>query len=147
MIVFVLAAAAVAQWTGPRTEEYRGPGDFCGGGYAIHLARGDRALVLPQSQSAGVQGVRIVLAGREVNVWSGAQREPGPVVLRYGGTAVRQQGEGGGVSYVVSDQSDFALRLTSEAFRGFKHDGWFFNRANFSSSAEDRARCLAAQSY
>jgi hypothetical protein len=147
MILFALAAAAAMQWTGPRTEEYRGPGDFCGGGYAIHLARGDRALVLPQSASAGIQGVRIVIGGREVNVWSGARREGGPIVARYGGTSIRQQISPEGTGYVVSDQTDFALRLTSPAFRGFKRDGWFFSRANFNGNAEDRARCLAATSY
>lgn len=147
MILLALAAIAAVQWTGPRTEEYRGPGYFCGGGYAIHLLRGDRALVLPQSASAGVQGVRLVLGGREVNVWNGAPRERGRVVVRYGGTAVSEQSEGRQAAYVVADQTDFALRLTSDAFRGFKQDGWFFTRANFSSAAESRVRCLAAESY
>lgn len=147
MILLTLAAFAAAQWTGPRTEEYRGPGFFCGGGYAIHLLRGDRALVLPQSASAGVQGVRLVLGGREVNLWNGAPREGGRLVMRYGGTAVTEQMEGGQISYAVNDQTDFTLRLTSEGFRGFKRDGWFFTRANFSSNAESRVRCLAAVSY
>src|SRR3954470_18130387 len=131
MILLVLALVAQGQWTGPRTEEYTGPGYFCGGGYAIRLARGDRALILPQGQ--GAQGARIVLAGREVNIWSGASREPGPVLLRYRGVAVTQSRGGPGVAYVVADQSDsdFALRLTSDAFRGFKRDNWFFSRANF----------------
>lgn len=147
MILLTLAAFAATQWTGPRTEEYRGPGFFCGGGYAIHLFKGDRALVLPQSASAGVQGVRLVLGGREVNVWNGAPREGGRLVMRYGGTAVTQQVDGGQISYAVNDQTDFALRLTSEGFHGFKRDGWFFTRANFSSNAENRVRCLAAVSY
>jgi hypothetical protein len=69
MILLALAAAATAQWTGPPTVEYRGPGNFCGGGYRVLLARGDRALVLPQD--TGSQGVRLVLAGREVNVLCG----------------------------------------------------------------------------
>ena len=146
LLVLVALAAAQGQWTGPHTEEYRGPGYFCGGGYAIHLLGGDRALVLPQSASADVQGVRLVLGGREVNVWNGAPREPGHVVARYGGTAVTEHG-GPQTFYVVSDQTDFALRLTSDAFRGFRHDGWFFGRANFSSTAENRVRCLAAVSY
>jgi hypothetical protein len=147
MILFTLAAFAAAQWTGPRTEEYRGPGFFCGGGYAIHLLKGDRALVLPQSASAGVQGVRLVLGGREVNVWNGASREGGRLVMRYGGTAVTEQVDGAQISYAVNDQTDFALRLTSEGFHGFRRDGWFFTRANFSSNAENRVRCLAAVSY
>ena len=82
MIVLALAAAAAAQWTGPRTEEYKGPGYFCGGGYAIHLATGERALVLPQGQAP--QATRLVLSGGEVNIRTGAQREPGHVVLKYG---------------------------------------------------------------
>ena len=144
MILLALALLAQGQWTGPHTEEYQGPGYFCGGGYAVHLIKGDRALILPQSASAGVQGVRLVLGGREVNLWSGAPRQPGRVVVRYGGTAVTEQNDG---SYTVADQSDFALRLTSDAFHGFKRDGWFFTRANFSSTAENRVRCLAAVSY
>lgn len=147
MILLALAAFAAAQWTGPHTEEYRGPGYFCGGGYAIQLVRGDRALVLPQSASAGVQGVRLILGGREVNVWSGASRTPGHIVMRYGGTAVAELNDSGEVSYNITDQTDFALRLTSGGFRGFRRDGWFFTRANFRSSAENRVRCLAATSY
>lgn len=147
MILLMIAADATAQWTGPRTEEYKGPGNFCGGGYAIHLARGDRALILPQSASAGVQGARLVLGGREVNVWSGASHAPGRVVVRYGGTAVTQQNDGGQVSYTVSDQTDFGLRLTSDAFRGFKRDGWFFAKANFTNRVDEHVRCLAAYSY
>ena len=147
MILFALALAAQPQWTGPRTEEYRAPGYFCGGGYAIHLVGGDRALVLPQSQNAGIQGVRLVLAGHEVNVWSGAPRQGGRLVAHFGGTAVTQQNNGGQVSYVVSDETDFALRVTSDAFRGFKSDGWFFNRANFSADADHTVPCAAAQSY
>lgn len=147
MILLMIAAAALGQWTGPRTEQYTGPGYFCGGGYAIHLAKGDRALILPQSATAGVQGARLVLGGREVNVWSGASHAPGPVVVRYGGTAVTQQSDGGQVSYTVSDQTDFGMRVTSDAFRGFKRDGWFFAKANFTNGVDDRVRCLAAYSY
>jgi hypothetical protein len=147
MILLMIAAAAAAQWTGPRTEEYKGPGNFCGGGYAIHLARGDRALILPQSASAGVQGARLVIGGREVNVWSGAPHAPGPVVVRYGGTVVTEQRDGGQVSYTVSDQTDFGLRVTSDHFRGFKRDGWFFAKANFTNGVDDRVHCLAAYSY
>src|SRR4051812_48381068 len=132
MILLALALAAQAQWTGPRTVEYRGPGNFCGGGYRIALTRGERALVLPQD--TGGQGVRLVLSGGEVNIHSGARPETGPVVLHYrGGTDVTQQSDDG-VSYVVADQTSFALRVTSAAFNGFKRDRWFFVKANF---AED----------
>lgn len=142
MILLALVAAALSQWTGPRTEEYRGPGDYCGGGYRIFLARGDRALVLPQD--TGGQGTRLVLAGREVNIHSGARREPGRAVFHYRGSVVLQQNDGGGVAYLISDDTPFGLRITSDSFRGFKNDGWFFNKANFASGSDEGARCLAA---
>jgi hypothetical protein len=142
-----LALAVQGQWTGPHTEQYTGPGYFCGGGYAIHLAKGDRALILPQSANAGIQGARLVIGGREVNVWNSAPHEDGRVVIRYGGTAVTQQNEGSQVAYTVSDQTDFGLHLTSDYFRGFKRDGWFFAKANFTNGIDDRVRCLAAYSY
>ena len=145
MILVALAAAVLVQWTGPRTEEYRGPGNFCGGGYAVRLAKGDRALVLPQD--TGGQGVRLVLAGREVNVRSGARPEPGHVVSRRGGSAVTEQVDGGSTSYLVSDETSFGLRITSDAFRGFKRDSWFFAKANFAEGADERVNCLAAYSY
>ena len=109
------------------------------------LARGDRALVLPQD--TGGQGVRLVLAGREINVHSGVHPEPGLLVRRYGGTAVMQQSDGLRVDYVVADQTDFALRPTSSSFHGFKSDSWFFSKANFAEGADERVPCLAAQSY
>jgi hypothetical protein len=146
MILWALAAAAAAQWTGPRTEEYRGPGNYCGGGYAIHLSKGERALTLPQD--TGGQGVRLVLGGGEVNIHSGVRPQPGKAVMRYrGGTVVTQQNEGEGVAYIVADQTNFALAVTSNAFRGFRRDGWFFTKANFASGADEGARCLAAFSY
>ncbi|MEA3059125.1 MAG: hypothetical protein QOE50_537 [Sphingomonadales bacterium] len=146
MILLALALAAQAQWTGPRTVEYRGPGNFCGGGYRVALTRGERALVLPQA--TGGQGARLVLSGGEVNIHSGVRPESGPVVIRYrGGTAVTQQSGGGGVDYTVADQTSFALRVTSSAFRGFKRDRWFFAKANFAEDSDQGARCLAAYSY
>ena len=62
-----LAAAALTQWTGPRTVEYKGPGYFCGGGYAIRLTRGERALILPNygvpdPDPAGGPGDQLVAA-------------------------------------------------------------------------------------
>jgi hypothetical protein len=146
MILMALAAAALLQWTGPRTEQYSGPGYFCGGGYRVQLGRGERALVLPQSQTAGIQSVRLVLSHGEVNVWSGARSEPGRVVLHYREIAVTEQNGGNSVSYVISNQTPYGLRLTSEAFRGFKQDNWFFSRANFSSGAENAVPCLSALS-
>ena len=142
-----LAAAVLAQWTGPRTVEYTGPGFFCGGGYAVQLARGERALVLPQSAGAGVQGVRLVLSHGEVNVWSGAIGQPGAVVQSYGGVAVTQGSDNGKIVYTISDQTNFGLHVISDAFQGFKHDAWFFRHANFSSDAERGVQCLAAYSY
>jgi hypothetical protein len=145
MILFTLAAAAAAQWTGPRTEEYRGPGYFCGGGYAVHLAKGDRALILPQGQAP--QATRLVLAGREVNILTGAHPEPGKLVRRYGGNAVTEQNDEGGVAYIISDETPYGLRVTSDAFRGFKRDAWFFANANFANGADERVSCLSAYSY
>lgn len=147
MLLLLLAAAVAAQWTGPHTEEYQGPGYFCGGGYAIRLARGDRALVLPQSASAGIQGVRLVLGGREVNLWSGTPRQSGRIVARYGETVVTEHNNAETVRYSVSDSTAFALELTSSGFRGFANDRWFFARADFSSAAEQHVHCLAATSY
>ena len=146
MILLALALAAQGQWTGPRTIEYRGPGNFCAGGYRIGLGPGERALVLPQD--TGGQGVRLVLSHGEVNIHSGVRPEPGPVVMHYGaGTAVIQHNGPGGIAYVVADQTSFALRVTSTAFRGFKRDGWFFAKANFAGDADQRVSCLAAFSY
>ena len=146
MILLALAAAAAAQWTGPHTVEYQGPGNFCGGGYRVSLARGDRALVLPQD--TGGQGARLVLGGREVNIHSGIRPESGKVVMHYhGGTDVTQQSDGTRVAYVVADQTSFALGVTSDSFRGFKSDGWFFTRANFANGSDEGDRCLSAVSY
>ena len=142
-----LAAAVLAQWTGPRTVEYTGPGFFCGGGYAVQLARGERALVLPQSAGAGVQGVRLVLSHGEVNVWSGAIGQPGAVVQSYGGVAVTQGSDNGKIVYTISDQTNFGLHVISDAFQGFKRDTWFFRHANFSTDAERGVQCLAAYSF
>src|ERR1700740_3388789 len=100
MIVIALAAAALLQWTGPRTEQSRGSRYFCGGGYRVQLGSGERALVLPQSQTAGVQSVRLVLSHGEVNIWSGARAEPGRIVLRYRETAVTEQNGGDGGSAI-----------------------------------------------
>jgi hypothetical protein len=145
MILLALALAAQGQWTGPRTEEYRGPGNYCGGGYRVALTRGERALVLPQD--TGGQAVRLVLIQGEVNIHSGVRPEPGPVVMHYrGGTAVTQQ-NGGGVSYTVADQTSFALGVTSDAFRGIKRDGWFFAKANFAEDSDRAGSCLSAYSY
>jgi hypothetical protein len=147
MILMTLAAAVLAQWTGPRTVEYTGPGFFCGGGYAVQLAKGERALVLPQSAGAGVQGVRLVLSHGEVNVWSGAISQPGPVVQSYGDIAVTQGSDNGKIVYTIADQTNFGLHVISDAFQGFKRDTWFFRHANFSSDAERGVQCLAAYSF
>jgi hypothetical protein len=146
MILLTLAAAAALQWTGPRTVEYNGPGYFCGGGYAIHLAYGDRALILPQGHG-GAQGARLILAGREIDVWNGAPPQPGPMVLHYPGGAVTQQRDGSAIAYTVNNETEFGLRLTSGAFRGFKNDRWFFSKADFREGIDDQVPCLAARSY
>ena len=102
-------------------------------------------MILPQGR--GAPAARVIVAGRNVSIWTGAPKEPGRVVVRYGGSAVTQQSGGDGVAYVVSDQTDYALRLTSDSFRGFKSDRWFFAKANFASGADESVRCLAAHSY
>jgi hypothetical protein len=147
MILMMAAAAALLQWTGPHTEQYTGPGYFCGGGYAVQLGRGERALVLPQGSGAEVQGVRLVLSRGEVNVWTGVRAEPGRIVSRNGTSAVTEQDGGDGISYIVSKDTDFGLKLTSSAFHGFKQDKWFFKQANFAAGADDAVSCLAAVSY
>jgi hypothetical protein len=146
MIVLAFAAAALAQplWTGPRTVEYVGPGNFCGGGYRVALGPGERALVLPQGQAP--QATRFVFSAGEVNVQSGARPQPGPVVRRYGGTVVTQASDGDGITYIVSDDTGFGLRVTSSAFHGPKSDRWFFNKANFADHADEGANCLAGRS-
>ncbi|HEX8938266.1 MAG TPA: hypothetical protein VF776_08365 [Sphingomicrobium sp.] len=144
MILLILAAAALAQWTGPRTEEYRGPGYYCGGGYAVRLARGDRALILPQGQAP--QATRLVLAGREINILTGVRKEPGVVVSKSRGSLVIQQNEHDKIAYIISDQTPYGLRVTSDAFRGFRRDSWFFTRANFANDADERIQCLSAYS-
>ena len=145
MILLTLAAAAALQWTGPRTVEYIGPGNFCGGGYAVHLSRGERALVLPQGH--GPQATRLVLSGGEVNILTGARMEPGRVVAKRGGSIVTEQGDGNGIAYLVGDETPFGLRVVSNAFRGFKRDNWFFAKANFRSDADQTSNCLAGRSY
>jgi hypothetical protein len=140
-----LAAATALQWTGPRTVEYVGPGYFCGGGYAVHLTQGERALILPQGQAP--QATRLVLSGGEVNIVTGARPDAGPVVKTYGGTAVIQQAIGEGVAYTVADETSFALRVSSSAFHGFKRDRWFFAKANFTDGADQQVNCLAARSF
>jgi len=83
-----------------------------------------------------------------VNIHSGVRPEPGPVVMHYrGGTAVTQQSGDGGVSYVVADQTSFALGVTSAAFKGFKRDRWFFTKANFAEDSDRSGSCLSAYSY
>jgi hypothetical protein len=146
MMLMALAAVALSQWTGPRTVEYQGPGNFCGGGYLVRLERGDRALVLPQGHG-GAQGARVVMAGREVNIWNGGPPQPGRVVAQFPGGAVTQQNEGARIAYIISDETDFALHVTSDAFHGFKSDAWFFRHADFRSDADQGAECLAARSY
>jgi len=89
------------------------------------------------------QATRFVFSAGEVNVQSGARPQPGPVVRRYGGTLVTKASDGDGITYIVSDQTGFGLRVTSSAFRGPKSDRWFFNKANFAGHADEGVNCLA----
>ena len=146
MILLALAAAAAAQqWTGPMTVEYNGPGNYCGGGYAIHLGRGERALILPQGH--GPQATRLVLSHGEVNILTGARMEAGRVVSKRPGVIVTEQGASDGVAYLVGDETPYALRIKSSAFRGYKRDAWFFTKANFRSDADQTSNCLSARSF
>jgi hypothetical protein len=144
MILLAFAAAAAAQLSNSGPEVYTGPGWFCGGGYRIRLAARDRAVVQPQA--GGASGAQLRLSGHDLSIWSGATGRAGPVVLRFRGGAVTQGGDGGSIDYTVSDQTPYGVRVTSDAFRGFKRDRWFFSRANFDSAAEETVRCLAAGS-
>jgi hypothetical protein len=145
MILLTLAALAQPLWTGPRTEEYKGPGYFCGGGYRVSLSRGDRALILPQGQAP--QATRLVIGGREVNVQTGARGGIGRVVLRVAGGSVMEANVNGAVTYFVVDQTPYALRVTSDWFHGFKQDRWFFSHANFAADSDRGVDCLAAFSH
>ena len=97
-------------------------------------------------QDTGGQAVRLVLAGREVNVRSGARPQPGPVVLRYGGSSVIQQRDDGGISYVVADNTVRA-GLASPAFRGFKATAGSSAKPISPRMPTSGVQCLAAFSY
>ena len=145
MIAMALAAAAQLHWTGPHTVQYNGPGYFCGDGYRVQLARGERVEVLPQSP--GIPSAKLILAHGEIDVWSGAQAEHGRTVLRHPGSTVTEQGDGASVSYFISNGSPYGIRLTSGAFHGFARDKWLFAHANFSSEDDHGDGCLASVSY
>lgn len=144
MILIAMAAATLLQWTGPRTVEYVGPGYYCGGGYRVMLAPGDRALVLPQGHAP--QATRLVLGGREVNITTGAAPEPGKVVIHDGAAAVTEHKVGAGVSYMVSDDTPYGLRVASGSFRGFTRDRWFFTKTVFDDGGDEND-CLSARSH
>ena len=141
----ILLALLAAQSWAPHTIEYSGPGNFCGGGYRIALGERERALTLPQGH--GPQATRLVVSGGEVNVHTGATAEPGKVVLRFHDGVVTQVSDGSGVAYVVSNATPYGLRLTSDAFRGFKSDSWFFRKAHFAEGSDEGVDCLAGRSY
>src|SRR5438309_12039364 len=106
MILLALALAAQGQWTGPRTVEYRGPGNFSAGGYRVSLGKGERALVLPQD--TGGQGVRRVLRRGEGDIHAGTRPAPAPLALRdRGARAVPQQGGAAGGSSDGAGQTSF----------------------------------------
>jgi hypothetical protein len=141
----ILLALLAAQSWAPHTIEYVGPGNFCGGGYRIVLAERERALILPQGHAP--QATRLVVSGGEVNVHSGATAEPGKVVQRFHNGVVTQVSDGSGIAYVVSNDAPYGLRLTSDAFRGFKSDYWFFRKARFETGSDQGVDCLAGRSY
>ena len=67
------------------------------------------------------------------------------LVAKRGSTSVIQQEASDGVTYLVSDDTPYGLRITSAAFHGYKRDRWFFDRADFREGA-DEGDCLAARS-
>ena len=149
MILLALAAAALAQWTGPRTVEYIGPGYFCGGGYArSRSAKGERALILPQGPGADRRRAWSCRRG-EVNILTGAR--PG---RRHGGHA-RTERHGGDPAerrrrrrlYRRRPDAASHLRVTSAAFRGFKSDRWFFTKADFTDGADQTVACSLPTAY
>jgi hypothetical protein len=141
----ILLALLAAQSWAPHTIEYVGPGNFCGGGYRITLNERERALILPQGH--GPQATRLVVSGGEVNVHTGARAEPGKVVQRFHDGLVTQVSDGPGIAYVVSNDTPYGLRLTSDAFRGFKSDSWFFRKAWFEKGSDQGVDCLAGRSF
>lgn len=144
MILLTLAAtAALTQWSREGQEIYTGPGWFCGGGYRVHLSAHDR--VVAQPQAGGAAGAQLRLSGRQISIWTGVQDGAGPVVFRFRGGAIRQANDGPNIVYSVTDQTPYGVRVTSDGFRGFKRDSWFFSRANFDADQEEAVRCLAAE--
>ena len=141
----ILLALLAAQSWAPHTIEYVGPGNFCGGGYRISLGERERALILPQGH--GPQATRLVVFGGEVNVHTGAAPVAGKVVVRFHDGVVTQVNEGSGIAYVVSNGTPYGLRLTSDAFRGYKTDYWFFRKAHFSEGSDEGSDCLAGRSF
>jgi hypothetical protein len=141
----ILLALLAAQSWAPHTIENVGPGNFCGGGYRKTQAERERALILPQGH--GPQATRLVVSGGEVNVHTGAASEPGKVVLSFHNGLVTQVSDGSGIAYVVSNDTPYGLRLTSDAFRGFKSDYWFFSKARFEESSDQGVDCLAGRSF
>ena len=142
ILLTLVAAAALTQWSRETPEIYTGPGYFCGGGYSVHLSPHDRVVV--QAQAGGAAGAQLNLGGREVSIWTGATGGPGQVVARLPGSIIMQGNDGPRILYTVGDETPYGLHVSSSAFRGFKQDRWFFSRANFSSNAEHMVPCLAA---
>ena len=143
ILITLAAAAALTQWSREGQEVYTGPGWFCGGGYRVHLSAHDR--VVAQPQAGGAAGAQLRLSGRQVSVWTGVQGGAGPVVSRGGGGGRHQAPDGPDMVYSVTDETPYGVRVTSDGFRGFKRDAWFFSRANFDADAEEAVRCLAAE--
>ena len=52
-----------------------------------------------------------------------------------------------GVTLSVSVHTPYAVSVTSDAFRGYKQDRWFFSHANFAADSDAYANCLAAFSH
>jgi hypothetical protein len=47
----------------------------------------------------------------------------------------------------VSNDTPYGLRLTSDAYSGFKSDYWYFRKARFEECSDQGVDCLAGRSY
>ena len=67
------------------------------------------------------------------------------MVFRFRRGAIHQANDGSNIVYSITDETPYGVRVTSDGFRGFKRDSWFFSRANFDAGAEEAVHCLAAE--
>ena len=117
ILLTLVAAAALTQWSRETPEIYTGPGYFCGGGYSVHLSPHDRVVV--QAQAGGAAGAQLNLGGREISIWTGATGGPGQVVARLPGSIITQGNDGPRILYTVGDDALRPARV-ERRFSGFQ---------------------------